>query len=125
MAGHLQWKPTGVEVGAHEDVDPEVVTIRRGYETTFDGFSIRTVVRVRPEGFLKRGWGLGECAYGITIEKDGKSIAFTNDPETIPGQKADRRGFDVEILFFEIQRWAENRDLETSLTRSLARLFYT
>lgn len=114
-AGLIQWKPTG-----EEEVETRYLGIRKGYETTIDGYSIKTVVRARPEGFFKQGWGLGEVACGIVVEKDGKTLTLTNDPKTIPGQKSS----DVDYACYEIQKWTENKDLVTSLTGSLARLFY-
>ena len=80
-AGLIQWKPTG------EEVETSYGEIRKGYETNIEGHSVRTVVRARPKGFFKQGWGLGEIAHGIVIEKDGEVFTFTDDPKTIPGQK--------------------------------------
>ena len=114
-AGLIQWKPTG------EEVETSYGHIERGYETTIDGYSVKTVVRIRPKGFFKQGWGLGEFASGITIEKDGETLTLTNDPETIPGQKHGDVDWTVRI----IQQFFEEKDLITSLTRSLARLLYS
>lgn len=112
MAGLIQWKPTG------EEFESELFGTQKGYETTFDGYHIKTVVLGRQSGF----WGGGDCAHGIIIEKDGEVLTLTDDPKAIPGQKVE--GLDIKNTFWEIQMWAENRDMATSLTRSLARLFY-
>ena len=115
QAGLVQWEPTGEEVETSNGI------IRKGYETNIERHSVRTVVCARPKGFFKQGWGLGEVAHGIVVEKDGKVFTLTDDPETIPGQKDES----VKSVCWAIQHWTENKDLISSLTRSLARLFYT
>ena len=115
QAGLIQWEPTG------EEVETSYGRIKKGYKTTIDGYSVKTIVRARPKGFFKQGWGLGETAYGIVVEKDGKVFTLTDDPETIPGEKDEH----TKSVCWTIQYWTENKDLISSLTQSLARLFYT
>ncbi|MCK4355140.1 hypothetical protein KAW43_02170 [Candidatus Parcubacteria bacterium] len=114
QAGLIQWEPTG------EEVETSYGRIKKGYKTTIDGYSVKTIVRARPKGFFKQGWGLGEVAHGIVVEKEGKVFTLTDDPKTIHGQKDES----VESVCRAIHHWTENKDLISSLTQSLARLFY-
>ncbi len=114
MAGIIKWIPTGTAVETKMDV-------QNGYKTTVDGHSLEIVVKKthRKTGFLNRE--LEEWyAVGLVIEKDGERFVLTTDPESIPGKEDE----DVELACLSIQRWIENKNIASSLSRSIASLLF-
>ncbi len=114
IAKLIKWEPTGQKIKTS-------CNVHKGYKTNVDGYDIKTVTRLRPKGFLKRGWDASEAAFGIVVRKNNKTFAFTSDPKTIPGEKNDA----VIFIFLKIQSWVEDEDIITSLTKNLANMFYS
>lgn len=116
MAGIVNWVATDNVVAT-----PGLsVTERRGYKTTLNGSRLEIIVKERPKGFFKRGWGLGSYAIALAIEENEERTVLTNDPETIPGEQNEQ----VDGGCYFIQQEIEKKNLVTSISHEIAKLLY-
>lgn len=112
MAGVIKWTPNGTEVRT------TIFGPIKGYKTTVDGFTVETIVKQTSRKLLLHTEEYWESA--LSIEKDGKKIVFTSNPEEIEGEKENN----VFITCVGIHRMMEEKDIVMSLSKEISGLLY-
>jgi hypothetical protein len=118
-SGKIKW----VQVGDKVDDDGKVMS---DLETTFDGMTVRIVVR----SYIERSkwWGdKTKTLYGLIIDDKKERIVFSSNPDQFEGEKPgdDEYNMDLWTLAYEIQRMIEEKDLMGSVKQKLSAMIYS